>query len=130
MLLIEANYRPIAIGRSIALHRYFVSEPLRFNDERPDFVVAIAQCTLQGAWEDKAPLLNADAELWGGGWIPIGRPPVTVLAIPFVVSGTEQRYPDSGVWSSSSSIEPDSALSPVDPTLRTSRPYAVGLSGA
>jgi hypothetical protein len=65
---------------------------LRLNDERPDFLVAIAQCTVQAAWEDKARLLHADADLWGGGWLPIGRPPVTALAIPFVVTGTEDRY--------------------------------------
>jgi hypothetical protein len=67
---------------------------IKLNDDHADFLVAVAQCTVRDSWEDKARLLNADAELWGGGWIPIGRPPVTAVAVPFVVTGKEARYPE------------------------------------
>lgn len=62
------------------------------SDARTDFVVAIAQCTFRDDWEDKAVELFAASESWGGGWLALGRPPVTFLAVPFAYSATASRF--------------------------------------
>jgi hypothetical protein len=65
---------------------------LPFGDDRADFMVAIAQCTMETAWPDKANQLVAAAEAWGGGWLPLGRAPVTALAVPFTMSASHDRF--------------------------------------
>jgi hypothetical protein len=60
--------------------------------DRPDFLVVIAQCTVRDAWPAKAAEVFAAAETWGGRWISLGRPPATILAIPFVVPKTHDNF--------------------------------------
>lgn len=65
---------------------------LPFADARSDLVVGIAQCTLRDAWENKAVELCGNAQTWGGGWIALGREPLTFLAVPFTWTSTAPRF--------------------------------------
>jgi hypothetical protein len=62
------------------------------QDSRSDYVVAIAQCTLRDDWEDKAAAVSGAASPWGGGWISLGKDPLTVLAVPFTFSDENPRF--------------------------------------
>jgi hypothetical protein len=64
--------------------------PLR--DARSDYLVAIAQCTLRDDWEEKAVAVSGAAGPWGGGWINLGKDPLTVLAVPFTFSDAHPRF--------------------------------------
>jgi hypothetical protein len=64
------------------------------GDTRSDFLVVLAQCTFQSAWPSKAAQIAAAAKLWGGGWLALGMPPVTVLAVPFTVTATNPLFPE------------------------------------
>jgi hypothetical protein len=55
------------------------------NQDRPDFLVVIAQCTVKEAWKTKASEVLSASTTWGGRWINLGRAPATALAIPFVL---------------------------------------------
>jgi hypothetical protein len=62
------------------------------KQDRPDFLVVIAQCTVKEAWKTKASEVLSASVSWGGRWINLGRPPATVLAIPFVLPVTHADF--------------------------------------
>ena len=60
-----------------------------FRDKRSAYVVMMAQCTVQIDWFQKARDLSEDA--WRG-WVDLGKDPHLVLALPFVISMTYDKW--------------------------------------
>jgi hypothetical protein len=57
-------------------------------------LVALGQCTFQDEWHSKGAEVAATARQWGGGWLALGMPPVTVLAVPFCLAPTHRHLPE------------------------------------
>jgi hypothetical protein len=62
-----------------------------FRDRRAGYLIVLAQCTVQKEWVGKARDLAHD--VWRG-WIDLGKDPHLVLAIPFVVSSSYDKWDD------------------------------------
>jgi len=60
-----------------------------FRDRRAGYLIVLAQCTVQNDWIGKARDIARD--VWRG-WIDLGKDPHLVLAIPFVVSSSYDKW--------------------------------------
>ena len=68
-----------------------------FGDERPGYVTLLCQCTIEKKWYTEASRKARDINLtdWVT-WIRFGLPPLTAIAVPFLLDGTfEERWRDT-----------------------------------